>query len=216
MKHKSATRHKQHRNPSYQNRCKSPHPSKGNQVIKHKLCDMIHSFFEQWGSATQALAAIATCISLIWTFQAYNHTLYEDSQANKVSAWLSLKAPDNDPYRDGQRQWVNIRNSSTQSVYNVVISSGVIFGAGDASGKGREHASVIATLPPGEYQVDIPHLDFGMSKEFAAVISFTDTTGQSWVRDANGKLSKIKQNPYEYMETGLPPELTTPIPVHDA
>lgn len=135
-----------------------------------------------------------------------DHSEGERSQAMLVSAWIDS---DENGYRvdtaNGQ-SIVIVNNEGSQPVYNTVITTGAIQGAAPSLLTGDKAAVSVGTLPPGRYEIRVPEPVSGMHTQFNAAIGFTDACGQSWTRDAAGKLSKIEKSPYEYFDLPLPVE----------
>lgn len=128
----------------------------------------------------------------------------ERSQAVLVSVWINSDANrDHDDATSGQVV-VAVNNAGNQPVYDVVITTGAIQGAAPSLLTGNDAAVPVGTLPPGQYEIRVPMPSPGMHTHFNAAIGFTDASGQSWARDAAGKLSKIEKNPYEYFDLSLP------------
>lgn len=138
--------------------------------------------------------------------RAKNHEEEERSQAVLVSAWIN---PNVNRCRDdvvNSQSVIIVNNAGSQPVYDVVITAGAIQGAAPSVLTGDDVAVPVGTLPPGQYEICVPMPSPGMHTRFNAAIGFTDTYGQSWIRDAAGKLSKVKKRPYEYFDLSLPIE----------
>ena len=69
-----------------------------------------------------------------------------------------------------------ICNQSSQPIYDVVLSVGSVYGAGESFCKGDEANVCIQTVPPGLYRVKVPFTGGGMHMTFGSAISFRDIT----------------------------------------
>jgi hypothetical protein len=166
---------------------------------------------EQSGNWVAIVTGITSIVATIIAIGTFLYTWHKDSeeinvaQANKISAWI-----DNDERgeakltKDMKFMNVIINNVSEQPVYNVVLSSGTYQGSGTPYLTGADATSSIGTLPPGKYTTRVPYPGAGMHTRMEAAVSFTDTRGNSWIRDATGHL-KSAIDPDSELRVDLPP-----------
>lgn len=170
------------------------------------------------------LSVVATLISVAaFIRNAWKDHLHEVRyQADSVSTWITggtnLKVKD-----DWGRPMdeVMLCNLSNQPVYDVILTSGIqqsgekfVVHEGPYGGDLRYvRPTVVGVLPPGAFRSCITPPDLGMCKRFQSVIAFRDTRGNSWIRDANGNLIKLRkgQDIYGAMGCPLPPPHVVPI-----
>lgn len=164
------------------------------------------------GILTSSAAFISAVISSIKFGQDIKsrnkqNEIKEKEQASKICAYI-----------DGNEN-VCIMNSSELPIYNVVITAlhGVEnrFQISEEKWKeelaldtseqdcGKSGLGIFDLVPPGKYiskKIFISHAagDSFFSKTNRIEIAFTDNLSNSWVKRQNGKLDKIKCNPYEY------------------
>ncbi len=155
-----------------------------------------------WGSAPEWLAAIGTILAVfaaIWiaTREASSNRRREHiKQAESIAAWNS---------RSGGTIKVIISNGSKLPIYDVVISYGAAYGAGLPYFKGNDDQAFILRVPPGKWSVAEPrNPGGGMHVQPGISISFRDSTGAYWRRDATGKLIETKQHPFKELDIHEP------------
>lgn len=125
----------------------------------------------------------------------------ERKQASCVSCWVSDdvdKLNNNEP----MSKYIEIANESGNPIYNVVVSIDAIEYGGIMAQNGE--FSYIKYIPPGKYYVAAPFGGDGMFMEFSASISFTDSNGLFWYRNAVGKLEKKKNDAVIERKVPLP------------
>lgn len=150
------------------------------------------------------ISLVISTISVVIALAAFlnNRSQQKKDQANKICAWI----PEPGDFKDGKMR-VRVANTSDLPVYQVAISMGVFRGAGCSYFTGNDNNTLIALLPPGEYEYRVPFMGGGMHMHFEPAISFQDAQGQNWRRDATGKLSKTHLDPYEELEIEQPAHL---------
>lgn len=62
----------------------------------------------------------------------------------------------------------------------------------------------IQNIPPGHYYTNVYYGDGGMHTQFSASISFTDSRGKHWYRNAWGNLEKKKKDAISERKIPLP------------
>ena len=143
-------------------------------------------------------------------------------QADSISTWLT------EEYSNSHRDCnsnpmviVIICDKSTQPVYDVVLSHGVQQYDYPTSPNRNPvsidlrciNTTVVGVLPPGKYRSYIISPNHGMHKRFQSTIAFKDTRGNSWIRNATGKLIRIPRgtDTFTAMACPLPPPYLVPI-----
>lgn len=115
--------------------------------------------------------------------------------------------------------YVELKNSSSEPVYQVVVSLVIYQGAGYRTGKERSEAHknegdpyqrTLLEIPPGRSRTYVPGGWAGMSKRAGIEIAFTDQAGRSWLRYSNGYLQPITTEPIAYYGLSLPQESRRP------
>ena len=98
-------------------------------------CNII-SIIPEWIAAIGTV--LASCIALFVSYR--NGENEKKGQSNQVSAWREAKET---PYG------VHIMNASRLPIYNVVLSSGLMYGAGPAYSNDKDAiVAVVACVPP--------------------------------------------------------------------
>jgi hypothetical protein len=147
------------------------------------------------------------------------------AQARLVSAVTGPEVAGDDPTERGKTA-VDLRNSSLEPVYGIVVGIMFIQGAGprkieDELQRIKNDSSMpfaittAAILPSGTHRVFLRGTGWGrgMGGRPGAEVAFTDRAGVHWIRRATGKLEEIPTEPFEYFkEWGLygPYELQSP------
>ncbi|KAA8825104.1 hypothetical protein [Bifidobacterium myosotis] len=120
-------------------------------------------------------------------------------QLNHVAAWIHQDKP-------GEGYDVVISNASDLPVYDVFVGASLQTSYDNpkpaitkclAEYHGTNYA--LGTVAPGKWRVRIGMPSPSMSHRLGATVVFRDTEGRVWVRDANGKVAEIKQNPVDYV-----------------
>lgn len=152
---------------------------------------------------TVASAAIAVRVAGADARDRRNH------QATQVSAWIDWTTnsapPDGEPSGPLQPQVV-ISNGSSSSIYEVVITWGAVQGAGQPYGMPAGGVPVcVPKVPPGRWRCPAPlYGGGGMHLVTDAAISFTDSAGRFWRRDAPGTLTQTSKSPLSDLEVVRP------------
>lgn len=125
-------------------------------------------------------------------------------QAGKVSSWIENAGHD--------ATNAIVVNNSDLPIYGVaiVVEKGPWFYSGNYCErlpgqyyKGSE--TVCELIPPGRYRVHMPGGDYyGCSAYPSAAIAFTCANGTSWVRESNGRLHRIRKDPFSYLGISVP------------
>lgn len=130
-------------------------------------------------------------------------------QATQISAWMHWT--DEPKRREGEpvgplQPHVIVANGSVSSIYEVVITWGAVQGAGAPYRMPPDGVPVcMAKVPPGEWIVDGPFYGGGgMSLVTDAAVSFKDSAGLSWRRDAPGTLVQTQLAPLDDLGVGRP------------
>lgn len=117
----------------------------------------------------------------------------EWDQASKIAVWLKEA-------NDTLNEVIHISNSSAHPIYEVILSVDRI---NDEIRKG-DSCFYISCVPPGEYKVLVEYQGRGMHNEFNASISFRDTIGKYWCRNASGILIRSQKNCWDQRKL-IPP-----------
>ena len=159
-----------------------------------------------WLLITSVIVPVASMVvaagSLLWNIWV-TRSAKRSKQAERISAWIHFD--DFGEKQDCERVWVYLQNADDQPVYNVIVSTGSLRGAGADYLTGDEAVAVIGTLPAGSYEVWVPYPGEQMHARLEAAIAFQDVFGQSWVRTCAGKLERITcHDTYQEMRVSLP------------
>ena len=153
----------------------------------------------EWFGAIGTLLAVLVALSIAFRDGYLRRKAEQWRQADLVSLW---------PVHFGvfkKRDLVYISNASKQPIYDVLISYGVAYGAGEAYSTGSDYQAAILRVPPGEYFVKAPKSHGGgMHTQLGMSISFRDINGRYWRRDARGILAKTENDPFTEMEIDQP------------
>lgn len=159
----------------------------------------------QYGNLAEWSGAVATFLAVVVAFVvAFRDGILrkrseKQQQAKLISAWpvhFGLR---------GNKDLVYISNASLQPIYDVFISYGVAYGAGESYFKGATEQTGILRVPPGEYFAKAPkNQGGGMHIQLGISISFRDINGLYWRRDAQGKLSQTNADPFVTLNVDQP------------
>lgn len=154
------------------------------------------------------------------------------AQANQISAWIKEDSEEIDnevKFEEEQRECysvVALNNLSNTPVYDVVITVVEIGNSGNHAGKGKDvrdrinnainkdqpfndNGVVLSMIPPGQYKAKMAFISHGMCKKFGVEIAFRDYQSNSWLVSADGHLSQIDEDPFEYYNLPKPMEYGT-------
>lgn len=121
-------------------------------------------------------------------------------QAKKISCWIES---DNFLREDPETR-IAILNDSNLPIYDVIVSIDDVLSSQISTGD--ERCSYCSIIPSGCYLVSTHPIDPYMNHIFNASITFRDSQGRSWVRNAKGELSEIrKKTIFSLREITLPP-----------
>lgn len=158
-----------------------------------------------WGSVPDWLAAIGTIGAVIVALFFAGRDGRERSnrerrrQAEGLTTWRRFD-------RLGNITSVVMINNSTGTLFDIAVSVGVARGAGEAFRTGNENNVFLTGLPPGEYEINPPPQDDeSMHKTLGVSVTFRDSRGVYWRRDATGELYETTpQEPYAGLGITLP------------
>lgn len=134
-----------------------------------------------------SVGVIISIIALIYTM---SRDIIERirSQAIQITCWLDYDLKRSD---DGKIP-VSISNPSGIPIYDVVISVDLVCEDWKKGlcgiRKESKQKEYVQCIPPGLYYVHAPYEGEGGHQKFSASISFRDSGGHKWKRDAIGKL----------------------------
>lgn len=136
-------------------------------------------------------------------------------QSTQISAWMHWA---NEPMQqEGEEVWphqphVVVANGSISSIYEVVITWGAVQGAGALYKMPPDGTPVcVAKVPPGEWIVEGPYYGGGgMHLVTDAAVSFKDSAGLSWRRDAPGNLLQTQLGPLDDLGVARPVSYSQP------
>ena len=153
----------------------------------------------EWFGAISTLLAVVVALGIALRDGCLRRRSELRNQAESISAW---------PVNFGifrKKDLIYVSNSSRLPVYDVLISYGVAYGAGQPFTKGDDYQSAILRVPPGDYFVKAPkNHGGGMHIQLGVSISFRDINGSYWLRDARGVLTKTNNDPYTEMDVSQP------------
>lgn len=150
------------------------------------------------GIITQ-VAALGVSIGVFWwnSKQKRHEAMYAQANSISVRLWKDANSK-------GNNQYAVICNRSDNMIYDVVLAPGVP-NKGTPFIHTRGTGTPLPPVPSGQWCT--PFSTAGLNGMCAfpwVAIAFTDSRGQSWIRDAMGHLSTIKQSPLDAFGTELP------------
>ena len=153
----------------------------------------------EWFGAIGTLLAVIVALGIALRDGYLRRSSELRNQAESISAW---------PIHFGilrKKNLIYVSNSSRLPIYDVLVSYGVAYGAGQPFTKGDGYQSAILRIPPGDYFVNAPkNHGGGMHTQLGVSISFRDINGSYWIRDARGMLARTDNNPYVEMDVSQP------------
>jgi len=153
----------------------------------------------EWFSGIGAFCAVIVAMAVATKDSRIRDKAEKRYQAEHISAWpvyFGLR---------GKKVFVLIANNSSLPVYDIAISYGAAYGAGGKYLTGSKMNRVVSLVPPGQYFIDSPkHPGNGMHVKLGISISFRDSRGKFWRRDATGTLEEIVQHPFMANEIEQP------------
>lgn len=170
-----------------------------------------------WGDAPTWLATtgtLATLATIVWQLNRDRKWRNDEiervsnerklSQAIKVSSWVI----DNHPGTS-----IIIANNNTDPLYDVVafivlqtserIATDHINDSTSYLNR-KKHYVTVHVLPPGTWKIQAYDGWHGMSKFPYSEVSFTDSSGNHWVRRANGSIEELRENALASTGLGFP------------
>ena len=168
-----------------------------------------------WGDVPTWLAAVGTCGAVIVSlYLARQDGLRREQrerrrQAELVTAWLGAE----EAVGDQLFQQVVIQNSSSQSVYQLIVSLVSVQGAFRVTAvpPPQSDAKVsdpfqtrVGQVPPGRFDTRIQSGGHGMYLRLGVEIAFQDASGVYWLRRGNGCLEEMKGDPVTVYRVGSP------------
>lgn len=125
-------------------------------------------------------------------------------QAGMISAWIEKENEDGSA-------WITVLNESTTPVTKMILST-VNIQTTPSSGKEapNECRTYLNLVPPGKYFTRLM-IHHGMHFLSGVEIAFIDNAGQSWLRDWDGLIIHLKQQPSEYYNLSLPISWESPL-----
>lgn len=177
---------------------------------------MIH-WLEHLGAA--GWSAIATAVGVLvalWfggSDRRARRRAEERAHAEQIAAWMAPPRLD-DSMGDGA---VIISNASMQPIYDLAAVLVFRSGAAPRTGldwvdldQGQTMISLVAQVPPGRYLqgLDVPdNTPMGTGGVLAVEIAFTDRSGKHWLRNSEGVLRRLDQDPVDHYQLGRPSRL---------
>lgn len=128
-------------------------------------------------------------------------------QANMIAAWISDIPCNQDKQDEYNFVTMQIVNNSRLPIYNIVAKRVRLYSDGSVTPLNDEDEKFIVKidlLPPGEQKYRIRQPDGGMSMRFGLELAFQDSAGQSWIRQGDGILKEISENPILYYDISRP------------
>lgn len=158
-----------------------------------------------WGSVPEWLAAIGTVgaviVALVIAFRDSRQRARAErsAQADNITAWQSVVGRGT----FNERAHINLSNSSSLPIYDIALSYGAPYGEGARFQTGASKQIFLLRLPPGKCQVrelpKVPKLD-KPQYELGISISFRDSYGRFWRRDASGVLTETRNHPFDELK----------------
>jgi hypothetical protein len=142
-------------------------------------------------------------------------------QADQVTGWLVKYEG---PAEPGKLFFgLVLQNDSSQPVYDLIANEVAVHGSGSRTAVRRDRGEAKAAglsphryrvymtlVPPGKTVTRIGHGGGGMYRRFGVEFAFRDAAGRCWLRQGDGILRSINQQPTELYE------IEGPIPWRDA
>jgi hypothetical protein len=160
-----------------------------------------------WGTVLTGVVAIYGALLSTFNFRAQRGrdraTAAEvlKKQAEQVTGWLDIY--DGPEEQNTLLYSLLLQNKSDQPVYDVIASIVRLSDHGlnnTRVGDGHdpyEFRSLVGVLPPGQKKTRIEQPGQGMHRRWGLELAFQDAAGAFWLRQGNGILKKIKQNPVD-------------------
>lgn len=129
-------------------------------------------------------------------------------QATQISVWDVPRASNETEqgHTDSFERSVVITNGSDSSIYEVVVSWGAAQGSGPTFNmQALEPPTCAVMVPPGEWLMPAPRSEGGgASLVTRPAISFIDSAGGRWRRDAKGQLMRTAKLPIDDLGMSRP------------
>jgi len=154
----------------------------------------------QLGDLATWIGGAAAFLLLWWTVsQILRQRKYE--HAEKISAWVADEGPNKHTY-------VDVSNGSNWPIYEVVVNLVAYQGAAPLTGRELnnfpkeliKYRKMYQVVPPGKHTEAFAGFYRGMHLHPGVEIAFIDKAGRYWIRNAQGKLRKLKNSPLDYYE----------------
>ena len=166
--------------------------------------------FPEWFSAIGTVGAVIVALYVSIIDRKRRVAQNRREQAEKIGVWKT--------HRSGayQLDTIYISNASHMPIFDIVISYGSSYGSEARYVTGDSQQILMIKIPPGLRKIDPSknpikkrsrnHLTQGIA------ISFRDSNGLFWRRDASGVLIETKRHPFEELgiKQPIPPSRWTP------
>lgn len=149
----------------------------------------------EWFGAIGTLAAVIVALTIALRDDRRRFVQSRREQAEKISVWKVH--PENNLYEN----YIHIANGSHLPIHDVVLSYGVSYGKGQKYSTGNQKQILVLKFPPGNHTIQPKHNPIKLKNrsvlKYGVAISFRDSKGRFWRRDATGHLRETKQHPFE-------------------
>lgn len=149
----------------------------------------------EWFGAVGTLAAVTVALGIALSDGRRRTAQSRREQAEKISVWKVHMEGDLD------KSTVHIANGSHLPIYDVVLSYGVSYGKGERFTVGNKNQILVLKFPPGNHVIRPSHNPVKLKSrnilKQGVAVSFRDSNGRFWRRDASGYLCKTRRHPFE-------------------
>jgi hypothetical protein len=123
-------------------------------------------------------------------------------QAEQVTAWIDGS--------DANTIQVQLRNSSDQPAYELIISLVAVQGAfrktavDDQRTDAPQLRRLVGLVPPGETITTLTNRGGGMHLQLGLEVAFQDAAGRFWLREGQGTLRQVDESPLQLYDIPQP------------
>jgi hypothetical protein len=172
---------------------------------------------EEWVAACAevgaAIGTVGTLIAALWFAGAEGRRRRKEErrhQAEQISAWLHIENIAAATI-DGETDCI-VLNGSSQLIYNPIITIVSATGAFRKTGVGMKPDDSLppfqtrmgGAFPPGQQSVRIKYPGDVLQARYSVELAFRDLRGRFWIRDADGMLKEVKEDPLVLYGSGPP------------
>lgn len=154
----------------------------------------------EWIGAVGTSGAVIVALFIALSDERRRANRERREQAEKIGVWKTHQN-DGGSAKSIEQSTIHVNNTSHLPIYDVVISYGSAYGSGAKYAMGDDNQILVLKLPPGLH--NIPPRNNPITKKSAnhlnegVAISFRDSNGHFWRRDASGILQETDMHPFD-------------------